>query len=207
MGRTPHVADRAGEQARHAALVRSARIGPVRRATAVERRRARRPPASSVPPGASPPFRADVVRRPNAEPKSETGLEAADEVVPRDRDRSPRRTSGTTDVRTVEERSSRRPFPAGPSLRLVAVAAVRAIARVEVRAIGSAVWLERCFSRRGPLRIPAPALMGHDLRPREPAPVGSCQLRPGAVAAAAPTRYDTWPAQPPAATVGEASGR
>lgn len=35
----------------------------------------------------------------------------------------------------------------------------RAIARIEVRAIGSAMWLERCCCRQRPHRIPAPALV------------------------------------------------
>jgi hypothetical protein len=37
----------------------------------------------------------------------------------------------------------------------------RAIARIEVRAIGSAMWLVRCCCRQRPHRIPAPALDDH----------------------------------------------
>ena len=59
----------------------------------------------------------------------------------------------------------------------------RAIARIEVRAIGSAMWLVRCCCRRGPHRIPAPALVeSRPSRSREPVSGGSCHLRSGVLA-------------------------
>lgn len=59
----------------------------------------------------------------------------------------------------------------------------RAIARIEVRAIGSAMWLVRCGCRRGPLRIPAPALVeSRPSRSWEPVSGGSCHLRSGVLA-------------------------
>ena len=54
-------------------------------------------------------------------------------------------------------------------------------------AIGSAVWLERCFSRQRSRWIPTPELgeIATD-GSREPASGGSCQLLPGAMAVARP---------------------
>ena len=187
MGRTPHgggLGRRAGGTLLSCDRRGSARSGAQLLVTSGGRagRRLRR-----FRPGITSVSGADVIRRP-----TQSGSPRQDEEPPT---KSPRGTetgratarerAGAAGVRTVEEHSSRRPFPAGPRQRQGG-GAPRAIARIEVRAIGSAVWLVRCFSRRGSLRIPAPALRGSRPRqPREPAPEGSCQLRPGAVAAAA----------------------
>ena len=73
-------------------------------------------------------------------------------------------------------------FPAGLRPR-TGGGTPRAIARIEVRAIGSAMWLVRCCCRRGPLRIPAPALVeSRPSRSLEPVSGGSCHLRSGVLA-------------------------
>ena len=58
----------------------------------------------------------------------------------------------------------------------------RAIARIEERAIGSAMWLVRCFSRRRSQRIPTPALERSRQPPWELVPGSPQPVRPSNVA-------------------------
>jgi len=68
--------------------------------------------------------------------------------------------SGTRPTfRIVEEHSSRRPILWSGFRPRTGGGTPRAIARIEVRAIGSAMWLERCCCRRRPQGIPTPALV------------------------------------------------
>jgi len=58
----------------------------------------------------------------------------------------------------------------------------RAIARKKVRAIGSAMWLVRCFSRRRSQRIPTPTLDWSRQPPWELVPGSPLPVRPSNVA-------------------------
>jgi hypothetical protein len=57
-------------------------------------------------------------------------------------------------LRIVEEHSSRRPILWSVLRPRSGGGTPRAIARIEVRAIGSAMWLETCCCRQRPHRIP-----------------------------------------------------
>ena len=153
--------------------------------TSCEHRRARRPPASSNPFGASPPFRRGCHPPPERRESPDQDERAVGEqrlnepkpVAPRpmraEHDRVADRRGAF--LATTDPRSGLRPRTGGGT--------PRAIARIEVRAIGSAMWLVRCCCRRGPLRIPAPALVeSRPSRSREPVSGGSCHLRSGVLA-------------------------
>jgi hypothetical protein len=124
---------------RHAASNRSARIGPVRRASADEHRRARSPPAqessldiTSVP-------ARTLVRHPNERSRSDEPAAVSEEPEGPSRSRHrPRGTKRRPVIWTVEGVSSRRPdrpARAPPAQRLAARLACRS--RIEMSAIGS----------------------------------------------------------------------
>lgn len=124
--------------------------------TSCEHRRARRPPASSNPFGASPPFRRGCHPPPEREQESRPGRdsrqrESPDEPGPV----APRPSEGRRRPDHGPSRSVPRDgrIPAGLRPRLGG-GTPRAIARIEKRAIGSAMWLVRCCCRRGPLKDP-----------------------------------------------------
>ena len=188
VGRTPHDRRTGGRraQARHAALDAIGEIGPgPGRAT-----RCRTPGGRAGrrhlpnPFGASPPFRRGCHPPPERRPESDQERESRRRGRPdRPRPVAPRPDDGreATGGRTVEECSSRRPYP-GRTPPAPGGGTPRAIARIKVRAIGSAVWLVRCFSRRGPQRIRTPALDRSRHLPRELVPGSSLPVRPSNVA-------------------------
>ena len=97
-------------------------------------------------------------------------------VVPPPNEGRPRPRS-----RIVEEHSSRRPILGSDSVHaLVATRLARSHARK--RAIGSAMWLVRCFSRRRSQRIPTPALAWSRQPPWELVPGSPLPVRPSNVA-------------------------
>jgi hypothetical protein len=171
---------------RPALLMRSARIGPVLGAHSCEHRRARRPPASSEPLGASPPFRRGCHPPPEREQESRPGRESRWRATPERTETgraAPSAGRTTTEIRIVEEHSSQRPILWSGLRPRTGGGTPRAIARIEVRAIGSAMWLVRCRCRHRPLRIRAPALVqSRPSRSRELVPGSSLPVRPSNLA-------------------------
>ncbi len=169
--------------------MRSARIGPVPGAHRCEHRRARRPPVPSNPVGASPPFRRGCHPPPEHERESRPGRDSRRRAIARtNRNRSRRAPSeGRRRPDHGPSRSVPRDgrLPAGLRPRMGG-GTPRAIARIEVRAIGSAMWLERCGCRRGPQRISGAGAGGVATRKVAGARVG--RLLPSPIWSAGATR-------------------
>ena len=167
---------------------RSARIGPVHEvcATVVTTggRAGRR--LHRTPSGASPPFRRRCHPPPEREKRSRPGTTSRRRTTLErtETGRAAPNEGGTRpELRIVEEHSSQRPILWSGLRPRTGGGTPRAIARIEVRAIGSAMWLVRCCCRRGPLRIPAPALVeSRPSRSRELMPGSSLPVRPSNVA-------------------------
>ena len=176
-------------QTRRPALRENDRRGSARSAdvrNSCDHRRARRPPASSNPSGASPPFR----RRCHPPPEMQRGPDQERRAIGEQRSNEPKPVAppptraehdqrfGSSRSIPHDDRSPRsvpRPRMGGGT--------PRAIARIEVRAIGSAMWLVRCCCRQRPQRIPAPALVeSRSSRSRELVPESSLPVRPSNVA-------------------------
>lgn len=174
-------------QARRPALsMRSARIGPVLGAHSREHRRARSRRHLPNPFGASPPFRRGCHPPPEREQESRPGRESRWQAMPERTETgraAPSEGRNTTEIRIVEEHSSRRPDPRSGLRPRTGGGTPRAIARIEVRAIGSAMWLVRCCCRHRPQRIRAPALVeSRPSRSRELVPGSSLPVRPSNLA-------------------------
>jgi hypothetical protein len=123
---------------------------------------------------------ADVIRRPNVRKSPDQGRdsrrrESPDEpgpVAPRPSEGRRRPDHGPSRSIPRNDRS-----PAGLRPRMGG-GTPRAIARIEVRAIGSAMWLVRCRCRRRPQRIRAPARVeSRPSRSRELVPGSSLPVR------------------------------
>ncbi len=124
------------------------------------------------------------IRHPNVRKSPDQERRAVDEQRPNEpKPVAPRPTRAEHDrvadrrgafLATTAPRSGLRPRMGGGT--------PRAIARIEVRAIGSAMWLVRCCCRRGPHRFPAPALDRSRHQPRELVPESSLPVRPSNVA-------------------------
>ncbi len=96
---------------------------------------------------------------------------------------APSEGRNTTEIPIVEEHSSQRPTLWSGLRPRTGGGTPRAIARIEVRAIGSAMWLVRCRCRRRPQRIRAPALVeSRPSRSRELVPESSLPVRPSNLA-------------------------
>jgi len=167
--------------------MRSARIGPVLWCATVVSTGGRAGRRHLLNPfGASPPFRRGCHPPPEREQESRPGRESRRRATPERTETgraAPNEGRTATEMRIVEEHSSQRPTPRSGLRPRTGGGTPRAIARIEVRAIGSAMWLVRCCCRRGPLRIPAPALVeSRPSRSREPVSGGSCHLRSGVLA-------------------------
>ena len=106
-------------------------------------------------------------------------------VVPR-----PMRAEHDLTLRIVEEHSSQRPTLWSGLRPRTGGGTPRAIARIEVRAIGSAMWLVRCCCRRRREGVPAPALVeSRPARSRELVPGSSCLVDHRTWRAAEGSRY------------------
>lgn len=175
-------------QTRRPALLRNDRRGSARSVgvrNSCDHRRARRPPASSNPSGASPPFRRRCHPPPEPErvPTRNDEPSANNARTNRNRSRRAQRGRSTTELRIVEEHSSRRPILWSGLRPRTGGGTPRAIARIEVRAIDSAMWLVRCCCRQRPQGIPTPALVeSRSSRSRELVPESSLPVRPSNVA-------------------------
>ena len=115
--------------------------------TSCEHRRARRPPASSNPSGHHLRSGADVIRRPNVSKSPDQDETAVGENRPNEPGSvAPRPSEGRRRPDHGPSRSVPRDgrIPAGLRPRMGG-GTPRAIARIEVRAIGSAMWLVRCL--------------------------------------------------------------
>ncbi len=139
-------------------LMRSARIGPVPGAHSREHRRARGPPGIlRTPSGHHLHSGADVIRHQNVSKSPDQDERAVDEQrLNEPKPVAPRPNEGGTrpELRIVEEHSSQRPILWSGLRPRTGGGTPRAIARIEVRAIGSAMWLVRCCCRRGLLKDP-----------------------------------------------------
>ena len=176
-------------QTRRPALRENDRRGSARSAdvrNSCDHRRARRPPASSNPSGASPPFRRRCHPPPEREKRSRPGTTSRRRATLErtETGRAAPNVGGAQPTsRIVEEHSSRRPILLVGLRPRTGGGTPRAIARIEVRAIGSAMWLVRCCCRQRPQRIPAPALVeSRSSRSRELVPESSLPVRPSNVA-------------------------
>ena len=137
----------------------SARSADVR--NSCDHRRARRPPGFIEPSGHHLHSGVDVIHHPNVrrgpdQERRAVGEQRSNEPKPVAPRPSGRSTTNVADHRgafltTTDPLVGLRPRSGGGT--------PRAIARIEVRAIDSAMWLERCCCRQRPHRIPAPALV------------------------------------------------
>ncbi len=134
--------------------------------------------------GASPPFRRGCHPPPEREKSPDQDERAVGEQrLNEPKPVAPRPTRAEHDLSCGSSRSIPRNDRSPVGLRpRMGGGTPRAIARIEVRAIGSAMWLVRCCCRRGPLRIPTPALDGSRHQPWELEPGSSLPVRPSNVA-------------------------
>ena len=143
---------------RPALLMRSARIGPVLWCAPVVStggRAGRRHLPNPF--GASPPFRRGCHPPPEREQESRPGRESRRRATPERTETgraAPNEGGPRPELRIVEEHSSQRPILWSGLRPRTGGGTPRAIARIEVRAIGSAMWLVRCCCRHRPQRIP-----------------------------------------------------
>ena len=167
-GRTPHGGtDRRQTKPGAARLTRCDREGsaPVRRATAGMHRRARRPPAQTLEPFpgiTSVPARMSSATTNRVEPERAERAVGENARGPEDRSR---RTPSSR-VEPTGDRDRRGAFlataasvrPNSAHVQTVAARLARSHASKLMCAIGSAVWLVRCFSRRRSRWISTPEL-------------------------------------------------
>ena len=160
----------------------------------------------SNPFGASPPFRRGCHPPPEREQESRPGRESRWQAMPERTETgraAPSEGRNTTEIRIVEEHSSQRPTLWSGLRPRTGGGTPRAIARIEVRAIGSAMWLVRCCCRHRPQRIRAPALVeSRPSRSRELVPGSSLPVRPSNLGGRLKVSVRIHSLQPPAMKVG-----